>query len=219
MSTEAPPARGADPSTARQERLDRLPLLLRERILVLDGAMGTLLQRHRFSEAEFRGSRFANHDRDLRGDSDLLSLTQPDAVRDVHRAYLDAGADVVSTNSFTATRIAQADYGLSHVAREINEAAARLAREAADEAEARDGRPRYVGGSVGPTNRTASISPDVNDPAARNVSFPELVAAYRESADGLIAGGADILLVETIFDTLNAKAAIVGLEEAFDATG
>ena len=143
----------------------------------------------------------------------------PTIVREIHAAYLEAGADVVSTNSFTATRIAQADYGLSDVAGEINEAAARLAREAADEAEARDGRPRYVGGSVGPTNRTASISPDVNDPAARNVSFPELVTAYRESAEGLIAGGADILLVETIFDTLNAKAAIVGLEEAFEATG
>src|SRR3954453_1491625 len=219
MSTEAPPARGADPSTARQERLDRLPLLLRERILVLDGAMGALLQRHRFTEAEFRGSRFADHDRDLRGDSDLLSLTQPDAVRDVHRAYLAAGADIVTTNSFTATRIAQADYGLSHVAREMNEAAARLAREAADEAEGADGRPRYVAGSIGPTNRTASISPDVNDPAARNVSFEQLVEAYDEAADGLIAGGADLLLVETIFDTLNAKAAIFAITGLFDRLG
>src|SRR3954469_799747 len=219
MSTEAPPARGADPLTARQERLDRLPLLLRARILVLDGAMGTLLQRHRFSEAEFRGSRFADHDRDLRGDSDLLSLTQPDAVRDVHRAYLAAGADIVTTNSFTATRIAQADYGLSHVAREMNEAAARLAREAADEAEGADGRPRYVAGSIGPTNRTASISPDVNDPAARNVSFEQLVEAYDEADDGLIAGGADVLLVETIFDTLNAKAAIFAITGLFDRLG
>src|SRR3954452_1835885 len=165
MSTEAPPARGADPSTARQERLDRLPLLLRERILVLDGAMGTLLQRHRFTEAEFRGSRFADHDRDLRGDSDLLSLTQPAAVREVHRAYFAAGADIVSTNSFTATRVSQADYGLSDIAREMTEAAARLAREAGDELEASDGRPRYVAGSLGPTNRTASLSPDVNDAA------------------------------------------------------
>jgi 5-methyltetrahydrofolate--homocysteine methyltransferase len=203
----------------RTSRLDRLGGQLAERILVLDGAMGTMLQRYQLTEADYRGERFADHPKDLRGDSDLLCLTRPAVVREIHAAYLDAGADVISTNSFTATRIAQADYGLSHVAREINEAAARLAREAADEAETRDGRPRYVGGSVGPTNRTASISPDVNDPAARNVTFPDLVAAYRESAEGLIAGGADILLVETIFDTLNAKAAIVGLEEAFDASG
>jgi len=209
----------AGTSFTRTTRLARLDGLLAERILVLDGAMGTMLQQHRLTEADYRGERFADHPKDLRGDSDLLCLTQPAIVRDIHAAYLAAGADVVSTNSFTATRIAQADYGLSHVAGEINEAAARLAREAGDEAEARDGRPRYVGGSVGPTNRTASISPDVNDPAARNVTFPELVGAYRESAEGLIAGGADILLVETIFDTLNAKAAIVGLEEAFEASG
>ena len=212
-----PTAAGA-PFT-RTSRLARLEGLLRERILVLDGAMGTMLQRYQLTEEDFRGARFADHPRDLRGNSDLLCLTQPAIVRDIHAAYLAAGADIVSTNSFTATRIAQADYGLSDIAGEINEAAARLAREAADEAEAGDGQPRYVGGSVGPTNRTASISPDVNDPAARNVTFPELVAAYRESAEGLIAGGADILLVETIFDTLNAKAAIVGLEEAFEATG
>ena len=164
----------AEPSAAhtpftRASRLELLPGLLRERILVLDGAMGTMLQRHRLSEADFRGERFADHPRDVRGDNDLLCLTRPDVVRDVHAAYLAAGADIVSTNSFTATRIAQADYGLAHVARELNEAAARLAREAADEAEAGDGRPRYVAGSLGPTNRTGSISPDVNDPAARNV--------------------------------------------------
>src|SRR3954452_14286495 len=219
MSIETPTARTADPSRARQERLDRLPLLLRERILVLDGAMGTLLQRHRFSESDFRGTRFADHHRDVRGDSDLLSLTQPDAVRDVHRAYLAAGADIVSTNSFTATRVAQADYDLGGVAREMNEAAARLAREAADEAEAADGRPRFVAGSIGPTNRTASISPDVNDPAARNVSFDELVEAYAEAAEGLIAGGADLLLVETIFDTLNGKAAIFAVTDVFERLG
>ena len=143
----------------RETRLARLPALLRERILVLDGAMGTLLQRHAFTEEDFRGARLADHDRDVRGDNDLLCLTQPDAVREVHRAYLAAGADIVSTNSFTATRIAQADYDLGHLAREINEAAARLAREAADEAEARDGRPRYVAGSLGPTNRTGVPQP------------------------------------------------------------
>jgi 5-methyltetrahydrofolate--homocysteine methyltransferase len=203
----------------RDSRLERLPVLLRERILVLDGAMGTMLQQHRFTEADFRGERFADHPRDLRGDNDLLCLTRPDVVRAVHAAYLDAGADIISTNSFTATRIAQADYGLEDVAREINEASARLARQAADEAEARDGRPRYVAGSLGPTNRTASISPDVNDPAARNVDFEQLATAYREAAEGQVAGGADLLLVETIFDTLNAKAAIFAIEGAFEALG
>src|SRR3954447_19645933 len=203
----------------RAARLERLPALLRERILVLDGAMGTLLQRHRLTEADFRGERFAEHDRDLRGDSDVLSLTQPAIVRDVHRAYYAAGADIVSTNSFTSTRISQADYGLSPTAGELTEAAARLAREVGDEFEAADAVPRFVGGSLGPTNRTGSISPDVNDAAARNVSFEELAAAYRESAEGLARGGADILLVETVFDTLNAKAAIFGVEEAFDSLG
>ena len=204
---------------SRETRLAALPGLLRERILVLDGAMGTMLQQHRFTEADFRGDRFRDHPRDVRGDNDLLCLTRPDAVRAVHAAYLDAGADIVSTNSFTATRIAQADYDLAHVARELNEAAARLAREAGDAAEARDGRPRYVAGSLGPTNRTGSISPDVNDPAARNVSFEELAEAYEEAASGLVAGGADILLVETVFDTLNAKAAIYALEAVFEAAG
>jgi 5-methyltetrahydrofolate--homocysteine methyltransferase len=203
----------------RETRLAGLPGLLRERILVLDGAMGTLLQRHAFTEEDFRGTRLADHDRDVRGDNDLLCLTQPDAVREVHRAYLAAGADIVSTNSFTATRIAQADYNLGHLARELNEAAARLAREAADEAEARDGRPRYVAGSLGPTNRTGSLSPDVNDPAARNVSFEELAEAYREAAEGQVAGGADLLLVETVFDTLNAKAAIFAIGGLFDDLG
>jgi len=205
------------PTFTRTTRLAMLPGLLGQRILVLDGAMGTMLQQHRFSESDFRGARFADHPRDVRGDNDLLSLTQPDAVREVHAGYLAAGADIISTNTFTATRIAQADYGLAGVAGELNGTAARLARAAADETEARDGLPRYVAGSLGPTNRTASISPDVNDPAARNVDFGELAAAYRESAEALITGGADLLLIETIFDTLNAKAAIVAVEEAFDA--
>jgi len=205
-------------SPARLARLERLPGLLAERILVLDGAMGTLLQGHGFSEADFRGARFADHPRDLRGDNDLLCLTQPAAVRAAHAAYLAAGADIVTTSSFTATRIAQADYGLPPgVVREMNVAAARLARGAADDVEGADpSRPRYVAGSLGPTNRTASISPDVDDPAARNVSWEELEEAYREAASGLLEGGADILLVETVFDTLNAKAAIFavrGLEE------
>ncbi len=214
-----PTAHKPDRRLSRETRLARLPGLLGERILVLDGAMGTLLQRHAFSEADFRGKRLADHGRDVRGDNDLLCLTQPDAIRDVHRAYLAAGADIISTNSFTATRIAQADYDLGDLAREINQVAARLAREAADEAEARDGRPRYVAGVLGPTNRTASISPDVNDPAARNVSFEELVEAYREAAEGQVTGGADLLLIETIFDTLNAKAAIFAVTGVFEALG
>jgi 5-methyltetrahydrofolate--homocysteine methyltransferase len=201
----------------RVARLEALPGLLTQRILVLDGAMGTMLQRHAFSESDFRAARFRDHPRDVRGDTDLLCLTQPDAVREIHSAYLAAGADVITTNSFTATRIAQADYGLSEVAGELNEAAATLARAAADSAEAQDGHPRYVAGSLGPTNRTGSISPDVNDPAARNVTFAELASAYRESATGLIRGGADLLLIETVFDTLNAKAAIFAVEEVFEA--
>jgi 5-methyltetrahydrofolate--homocysteine methyltransferase len=200
-------------------RMALMPALLRERILVLDGAMGTMIQRYRFSEEDFRGERFADHPKDVRGNSDLLSLTRPDAIREIHAEYLAAGADIISTNTFTSTRIAQADYGLSDIAGELNEAGARLARVAADGAEAVDGRPRFVAGSLGPTNRTGSISPDVNDPAARNVSFAELAAAYRESAEGLVRGGADLLLVETIFDTLNAKAAIFAIEAAFEGIG
>ncbi|HEX5860472.1 MAG TPA: methionine synthase, partial [Nocardioides sp.] len=166
-------------------------------------------------EAEFRGERFADWQQDVKGNSDLLSLTQPDMIRSIHRQYLEAGADIVLTNTFTATAIAQADYGMQDLAREINEAAARLAREVCDELATSD-RPRFVAGSLGPTNRTASISPDVNDPGARNVSFDELVAAYLDQARGLVDGGADLLLVETVFDTLNAKAAIFALETLFE---
>jgi len=201
--------------------------LLAQRILVIDGAMGTLIQSYQLDESGFRGAggqlgdkRFRDHPRDLRGDNDLLSLTRPDIVRAIHDAYLDAGADIIETNTFTATRIAQADYGLEPIVREMNAAAARLARDAADAAEAAEpDRPRFVAGALGPTNRTASISPDVNDAGARNVTFEQLAAAYREAAEGLIEGGADILLIETIFDTLNGKAAIFGVEEAFEATG
>ena len=195
-----------------------LPALLAERIVVIDGAMGTMIQRHRLSEADFRGERFADHPRDLQGDNDLLVLTRPDVVRAIHDAYLAAGADIVETNTFGATSIAQADYGLEHVAREMNVAAARLAREAAD-AVATPAWPRFVAGALGPTPKTASISPDVNDPGARNVTFDELRAAYREQAEGLLEGGVDLFLVETIFDTLNAKAAIFALDELMDETG
>ena len=220
MSATSAPDRVAPPFT-RATRRARLLEILAERILVLDGAMGTMLQAHAFDEAAFRGERFRDHPSDLRGDSDLLCLTQPAAVSAVHAAYLDAGADVLSTNSFTATSIAQADYGFdAATVREMNVAAARLARDAADAAElAEPDRPRFVAGSLGPTNRTASMSSDVADPAARSVTWDELATAYRESAAGLVEGGADILLIETIFDTLNAKAAIFAVESLFDELG
>ncbi len=187
---------------------------------MLDGATGTLIQRYALTEADFRGERFRQHSRDLRGDNDLLCLTRPDIVRAVHDAYLDAGADIITTDTFTATRIAQADYGLESLAYEINVAAARIARAAADAAEAREpGRPRFVAGSIGPTNKTASISPDVADPAARSATFEQLAEAYAEAARGLIAGGADLLMVETVFDVLNAKAAVFGIQGVFEETG
>jgi len=196
-----------------------LTRLLRERILVLDGAMGTMIQQCRLSEHDFRG-RFHDHPHDLAGDNDLLSLTQPSTVRSIHDAYFEAGADIVETNTFSATRIAQADYRMQDEARAINESAARIAREAADRWTARTpGRPRFVAGALGPTNRTASISPDVNDPGARNVHFDELAQAYGEAIDGLIDGGADLLLVETVFDTLNAKAALYAIDDAFERRG
>ncbi len=196
-----------------------LNALAQERILVLDGAMGTMIQDKRFSEADFRGARFADWGQDLRGNNDLLILTQPDAIRDIHLAYFLAGADICETNTFSSTTIAQADYGLEAYAAELNREGARLAREAAALAQARDGRRRFVAGALGPTNRTASISPDVNDPGFRAVTFDDLRTAYAQAALGLIEGGADLLLIETIFDTLNAKAALAGIEDSFAATG
>jgi 5-methyltetrahydrofolate--homocysteine methyltransferase len=195
-----------------------LPALLARRIAIIDGAMGTMIQRHRLTEADFRSPRWQDHPKDLKGNNDLLVLTRPDVVRDIHAAYLAAGADIIETNTFGATSIAQEDYGLGHIAREMNVAAARLAREACDAASA-PGHPRFVAGALGPTPRTASISPDVNDPGARNVSFDELKAAYREQAEGLLEGGCDLFLVETVFDTLNAKAAIFALDELMEDTG
>ncbi len=216
-TTDQPPA---GPIRTREERLLLLRPLLQQRILVLDGATGTLVQRYRLSEADFRGERFRDHARDLRGDNDLLTLTRPDIVRAVHDAYLAAGADIISTDTFTATRIAQADYGLESVAYEMHVEAARIARAAADAAEALEpGRPRFVAGSLGPTNKTASISPDVADPAARSVTFEQLAEAYAEAARGLLLGGADLLMVETIFDVLNAKAAIYAIQGVFDELG
>lgn len=192
--------------------------LLGRRIAIIDGAMGTMIQRYKLGEADFRGNRFTEHPKDLKGNNDLLVLTRPDVIREIHGQYLAAGADLIETNTFGATSIAQEDYALGHIAREMNVAAARLAREVCDEYTTPD-KPRFVAGALGPTPRTASISPDVNDPGARNVSFDELRAAYREQAEGLLEGGCDVFLVETIFDTLNAKAAIFALDELMEETG
>ncbi len=197
-----------------------LPHLLARRILVLDGAMGTMVQRQGLEEADFRGERFRQHPRDLKGNNDLLVLTRPDVILGIHRDYLGAGADVIETSTFTATAIAQADYGLEGAVREINVAAARLARRAAGEWTRRTpDKPRFVAGSIGPTNRTLSISPDVNDPACRAVTFDQVREAYAEQIAGLLEGGCDLLLIETIFDTLNAKAAVVAAEEVFESLG
>ena len=194
--------------------------LLKERILFLDGAMGTMIQRHRLEEADYRGERFADWPSDLKGNNDLLSLTQPDIIRDIHSQYLDAGADIIETNTFNATRVAMADYGMESLAYEINVAAARIACESAAAASAKTPeKPRFVAGVLGPTNRTASISPDVNDPGFRNISFDELVDAYTESTRALVEGGADIILIETIFDTLNAKAAVFAVDQYFAEAG
>jgi len=197
----------------------RLRTLAADRILLLDGGMGTMLQQRKFDEAAFRNTRFKDWQHDVRGNNDLLSLTQPDAVREIHLAYFQAGADIVSTNTFSSTVIAQADYGMQSLVPELNRVSAQLVREAAEVASKRDGRPRFVAGAMGPTNRTASISPDVNNPGFRAVSFDELKAAYAEQAAALLEGGVDILLVETIFDTLNAKAALYAIAELEEARG
>ena len=218
---------------------DRVALLeqaLRERILVIDGAMGTMIQRHELQEEDYRGERFADgydhahhpaHDghgphcgHDLKGNNDLLLLTKPEIIAGIHLAYLEAGADLVETNTFNATSVSQADYHLEHLVYELNKAGARVARQACDAVQARTPlQPRFVIGVLGPTSRTASISPDVNDPGYRNTSFDELRATYREAVEGLIDGGADTIMIETIFDTLNAKAALYAVEEVFDARG
>jgi 5-methyltetrahydrofolate--homocysteine methyltransferase len=196
-----------------------LRALAAERILVLDGAMGTMIQSFKLDEAGYRGARFDAWNREVRGNNDLLNLTRPDAIRDIHLAYFRAGSDIVATNTFSSTRIAQADYGMEQVAYELNVAGAKLAREAAAIAQKEDGRRRFVAGAIGPTNRTASISPDVSNPGFRATSFDELAAAYGEQARGLVDGGAEILLIETVFDTLNAKAAIFAIESLFEERG
>ncbi|MGD2053379.1 MAG: methionine synthase, partial [Gammaproteobacteria bacterium] len=200
---------------SREQRRSRFYDLLKQRILILDGAMGTMIQRCNLGEADYRGERFADWPSDLKGNNDLLVLTKPEVIRDIHTRYLEAGADIIEANTFNATRVAMADYAMEDLSYEINVAAARLAREAADAVET-DESPRFVAGILGPTNRTCSISPDVNDPGFRNITFELLVAAYVESTRGLIEGGADIILIETIFDTLNAKAAIYAVKQVFD---
>jgi 5-methyltetrahydrofolate--homocysteine methyltransferase len=195
-----------------------LPGILEQRIAILDGAMGTMIQRLRLTEADYRGERFKDHPKDLKNNGELLSLTRPDMIRDIHEGYLAAGADILETNTFGATGIAQDDYGLGDLAGEMNLASARLARQAADKFSTPD-KPRFVAGALGPTPKTASISPDVNDPAARNVDFEQLRSAYYEQVEALVQGGCDLLLIETIFDTLNAKAALFAIEEYFEASG
>ncbi len=206
-----------DPDT-RYKRLNRLTSLLKERILLLDGAMGTMIQRYRLDENDFRGRRFVDHPRELKGNNDLLTLTRPDIIRTIHEAYLEAGADIIETNTFNSTAVSQVDYGLEHLVYELNYAAARLAREVADTYESEE-RPRWVAGVLGPTSRTASLSPDVNNPGLRNITFDALVETYGEAVRALVDGGADILLIETVFDTLNAKAAIFAIEEYFERSG
>lgn len=202
----------------RYTRASALPGILQNRIVILDGAMGTMIQQYKLSEADYRGERFKGHPKDLKGNNELLQFTRPDVIREIHEKYLAAGADLIETNTFGATTVAQDDYGLAAVAREMNVAAARLAREACDKYSSPD-KPRFVAGALGPTPRTASISPDVNDPAARNVTFDELKDAYYEQGEALMEGGADLFLVETVFDTLNAKAAIFALDELMEDTG
>jgi len=204
----------------REERIAALKREAGKRILILDGAMGTMIQRYKLDEAGYRGTRFKDHPRDLKGNNDLLVLTQPQIISEIHNAYLAAGADIIETNTFNAQVISQSDYGLGAIAHELDVAAAKLAREAADVwTKKTPEKPRFVAGAIGPTNRTASISPDVNNPGFRNVSFDALVEAYATQARGLIEGGVDSILIETIFDTLNAKAAGFAVQQVFDEMG
>jgi len=196
--------------------MGQLEKLLRERILLLDGAMGTMIQRHDLTEFDFREGYFENHHKSLKGNNDLLSLTRPEIIKEIHRQYFSAGADIIETNTFSGTSIAQADYDLESAVYDINYQSAKIAKEVAKEF---TDKPRFVAGSIGPTNRTASISPDVNDPGFRGVSFDELVLAYSEQINALMDGGVDILLVETVFDTLNAKAALYAIDEVFEVRG
>jgi 5-methyltetrahydrofolate--homocysteine methyltransferase len=197
--------------------MSKIEEILKKRILVLDGAMGTMIQRHKLEEEDFRKGWFENHHKPLKGNNDLLSLTRPEIIEDIHRQYFEAGADIAETNTFSGTTIAQADYDLEFAVYDINYHSAKIAKKVADEFTALNpDKPRFVAGSIGPTNRTASISPDVNDPGFRGITFQELVSAYKQQVNALMDGGVDILLVETVFDTLNAKAALFAIDEVFE---
>ena len=204
--------------TQTYTRAQQLPEILKQRIVILDGAMGTMIQRYKLTEADYRGARFTEHHVDVKGNNELLLLTRPDVIREIHEQYLAAGADLIETNTFGATSVAQEDYDMAELAYEMNVVAAQIAREACDQYSTPD-KPRFVAGAFGPTPRTASISPDVNDPGARNIDYEQLRAAYYEQGKGLLDGGADVFLVETIFDTLNAKAALFAIEQLFEDTG
>jgi 5-methyltetrahydrofolate--homocysteine methyltransferase len=194
--------------------------ILKERIMIIDGAMGTMIQPYKLEEADFRGERFKNHSHSLKGNNDILSITRPDVIKEIHRKYLEAGADIIETNTFSATTIAQADYRLEDAVYDINYYSALIAKEVADEFTKKDpSKPRFVAGAMGPTNRVASLSPDVNNPGYRNITFDQLKVAFKEQAGALVKGGADLLLIETITDTLNAKAALFAIQELFDEIG
>ena len=198
-------------------RINKIKKVLQERILVLDGAMGTMLQAYKFTEEDFRGERFKDYPTPLQGNNDLLSITQPEAIKTIHGKYFEAGADIVETNTFSGTTIAMADYQMEDLVYELNYQSAKIAKEVAEEFTAKEPhKPRFVAGSIGPTNRTASMSPDVNDPGYRAVTFDELRIAYKQQVEALVEGGVDILLVETVFDTLNAKAALFAIEQVKD---
>jgi len=201
----------------RQNRTEQLLQAVKNRILILDGAMGTMIQRYTLTEEDFRTPALKDHPKSLKGNNDLLSLSRPDIIRAIHKEYLEAGSDIIETNTFSGTTIAQEDYGLSHLAYTINFESAKIAREVADTfSAANPDKPRFVAGAMGPTNRTASISPDVNDPGYRAITFDQLAEAYAEQVRGLLDGGSDIILVETIFDTLNAKAALYAIQEVYE---
>ena len=204
---------------SRAERVSRINDEMKQRVLVLDGSMGAYLQGFGLKEEDFRKGHFEDHSSALKGNNDLLVLTRPDVIKQVHRAYLDAGVDIIETNTFSATTISQAEYSLQSAARDINIVGARIAREVCDEYEAKDGKPRIVAGALGPTTKLLSMSPDVGDPGKRDCTFDEMAKAYEEQVLGLIEGGSDILLIETITDTLNCKAALWAAWEAFDKTG
>ncbi len=204
----------------KSNKMEKIKEILSERILVLDGAMGTMIQRKKLDDKDYHGERFKDHSTPLKGNNDLLCLTRPDVILDIHREYLEAGADIIETNTFTSTSIAQEDYNLQDIVYELNVEAAKLARQAADEYSSKDpSKPRFVAGSIGPTNRSASLSPDVQDPGFRNITFDQLRDAYFEQSKALMEGGSDILLVETIFDTLNAKAALFAIQDLEEELG